>query len=744
MLKHSYIVDIGGTTFKPSKFNTTGYGVDNQELFCTCGGRHKYNQKIKKDVLIINIAIFQNEDNLESIKCPHCQAIYNQENQLAILEPGVGVLKDINYYLKTHKLINGQKIIRLVRERFYAIYDEKDQNVKEQSVFDELNYNYETKKITIFINNSVFKDSFIEKILDPTNDASGSNKNLLSIFKTNISNDISFNSLIQIKQFFNFNVDIAYSNLEFCFHFLNEVGSTLIDFNKIKSEQYFISKLWENHKIILEKKEIASGKTIYKRYIYTDDEFSFGDDKVKIELQPSTYLGCIYSSAVILFSINCLNELITIFLTKKYIFFNSFISSEHIVNPNVYKLYKATNPLKIFEISTNYTRTGKLKVNKDFTAPTKELAKKAETKDLTKNAEKEEIYDVTKYLKITNLIFNKISQVNDIKYLKSFSQKNYVSKLELEQLLQKYDSSDLFQVFCFLGESDRKNEIKFKNVEHIIRHKLHIGFERDFLTYYCDTVKTISNIVSTQNKVVSYINTHPKISKTEKESLGVYLSVKESDIFEVKNSKDLKKIHDNYSILYSVFQDAAKVEAYAHSIEKHKDINDEVDFFQFEVIPSAYELQREHKVMGHCINTYIDKIIREEYLAVRVVDKISNEHSTLGLNVSKKIITFDQLKSYQNSRSSQYLIAAVNKFFNLKNIDSSQGSTWDLQADGTKSMRDSRKDVLPTDKSNDLRVKLLKDIELKQKNREEINKEYYEKKILEFQELFNKQVIINN
>jgi len=735
MLKHSYIVDIGGTTFKPSKFNTTGQGVDNQELFCTCGGRHKYNQKIKKDVLIINIAIFQNEDNLESIKCPYCQTVYSQENQLAILEPGVGVLKDINYFLKTHKLINGQKVIRLVRERFYAIYDEKEQTVKEQSVFDELNYNYETKKITIFINNSLFKDNFIEKILDPTNDTSDSSKNLLSIFKTNISNDISFNSLMQIKQFFNFNVDISYSNLEFCFHFLNEVGSTLIDFNKIKSEQYFISQLWENYKIFLEKKEIAPGKTIYKRYVYTEDEFSFGDDKVKIELQPSTYLGCITSSANILFSINCLNELITIFLTKKYIFFNSFICSEYIVNPNVYKLYKATNPLRIFEISTNYTRSGKLKVNKDFTA--------VSNKDLNKD-QTEEIHDIAKYLKITNLIFNKISQVNDIKYLKSFSQKNYVSKLELEQLLQKYNSSDLFQVFCFLGESDRKKEIKFKNVEHIIRHKLHIGFEKDFLTYYCDTVKTIQNIVSTQEKVVSYIKQHPNISITERESLGVYLSVKESDIFEVKNSKDLKKIHDNYSILYSVFQDAAKVEAYAHSIEKHKDINDEVDFFQFEVIPSAYELQREHKVMSHCINTYIDKIIRGDYLAVRVVDKISNEHSTLGLIISEKTIKFDQLKSYQNSRSSQYLIAAVNKFFNLKNIDSSHGSAWDLQADGTKSMRESRKDIFPTDKSNDLRIKLLKDIELKRKNKEEINKEYYEKKILEFQELFNKQVIINN
>ena len=231
-------------------------------------------------------------------------------------------------------------------------------------------------------------------------------------------------------------------------------------------------------------------------------------------------------------------------------------------------------------------------------------------------------------------------------------------------------------------------------------------------------------------------DTQEVLTEKEKDALGVYLSVKESQLFEVRNSKELEKLHDNLAILFSVFQDATKVEAYAIAIDKFVKLNSEIDFFQFEVIPSAYELQREHKVMKHCINTYIDKIIRGNYLAVRVVDKISNEHSTLGLNVDGSRIKFDQLKSYQNSRSSPYLITAVLKFFKQNEIEFKNGSQFDLAMDGDRSMRDSRKDVFDLNKCADFRNKLLKNKKEKIENDEEIVPEEYEKLIEEFQQLF--------
>ncbi len=727
MLKYPYIVDIGLSTFRPSKFNSKS--SSGQELFCRCGGRLKYQQKVKREILIVNVPVYQADYDLEAISCPYCNEIYDEKNKINILEPNTGSLMEVSFFTKKHTLEDGSKVWRLVKQRFYAYYDEKlpQNGVKEILVYDEISFNYNTGELSIFIDNSNFKDTYtgiiIKSVLET--DKEGQEPFL----EQNISNQISFYTLDKVKQFFTFNSEIIYNNLESCFEYLKEIGENQIDFDKLKKSEYtYISTFWEEYKIHLEK--IDKKNTFeYKRYRFVEDEFSATNEKVKMEFHSGSYLNSLYTIAISIFSLQLYPSLITIFLTKNFKFFDSFIKSDTIVNPNVFKFHGATYPAKIIEIAANYTRTGSKKVlNSKFSQRIED--KQNEVKQ-TEN----------EYLQISNLIFKKISQEKDINKLKAFYEKNYLTKLQLEQLYQKYSENDLYSVFGFLGESDKRDVLEFRHIEHIIKYKLYKDIGSDFINVYCDTIKILKDIVRTQPTVIKHINSNVSISTKEKESLSVYLTIKESDVFEKKSGNDLKKFHDNLSILFSVFQDAAKVEAYANAIEKFENINVDIDFYQFEIIPSAYELQREHKVMKHCINTYIDRIIRGNYLAVRVVDRISNEHSTLGINVDYKNLKFDQLKSYQNSRSSPYLINAVMKFFTYAKIDSSNGSAWDLKPDGEKSMRDSRKEVLALDKCQKFRMKLLaiQASEEKKKEDERLKPEDYIEKIIEFQAKLTKE-----
>ena len=68
MLKYSYIVDIGFATFRPSKFSSKN--SSGQELFCRCGGKLKYQQKVKREILIVNVPVYQTDYDLEAISCP--------------------------------------------------------------------------------------------------------------------------------------------------------------------------------------------------------------------------------------------------------------------------------------------------------------------------------------------------------------------------------------------------------------------------------------------------------------------------------------------------------------------------------------------------------------------------------------------------------------------------------------------------------------------------------------------------
>lgn len=386
-----------------------------------------------------------------------------------------------------------------------------------------------------------------------------------------------------------------------------------------------------------------------------------------------------HSIANVFISVSSFSNLTTLYLTKGYNFFSDFINSNYACYPNVLKYHSATYPNKIIEVATNFTQTGGIKyINSDLDKPA--VKEKTGTKDKEKKEDKDK--ENKHYLKISNIIAENIKKNEDINKLKKFYEKGYLTKTELEILFNKYGDVKVFPIVGIFGGSNKQELITFRHIEHITKYKLYENYNNDFLNSYIDTVRTVSQVIGTQPKVREYLKNRGKaIPKVERETLEEYLNIKEGAIFEIRNSRALKRLHDNMSVMYSTFQDATKVQRYSEAVEKHFNLNCLIDLISFEVIPSAIELQREHQIMHHCINTYLDRIGKGEYLAVRIKDIISNEQATLGLVINNKMLKFDQLKSFWNSRATNDILTAVHQFFKQNKIELRDGTSRDLTPD---------------------------------------------------------------
>lgn len=706
-MKRSYIVDLAYKIIRPDRLNPAA-DSNNQELFCKCGARFRYKGTVKKEIIIFNGPITPEKNSLESLQCPSCREVYKFDNQAHLLEPDLGQIVEVSYSRKNYKNSQEEEVISLIRERKYALYNRETNSLKEISVFDQLSFNENSRQTTLFINNSIFPDENYSEIQSEPTSSNDKKLKENNYFEKNLSLTIAAGNLTKISQFFGYIHDIDYINLEVAFSYLQDISKYVADFDEMQ-QLSFVSSIWNSYKIYSEKSFI-NGKEQEFKYRLIDDEFSFSNEKEKEEFQAGIYLQSLSSIAYVFFAVTSYSNLTTLFLTKGYVFFDEFISGKPCPYTNVLKHHNATFPNRIIEVAMNYNQAGELithtKKGSDTSTPKKVV---------TENSDSE-------ILKVSNIINNSIKYVKDIETIKVFYEKMYVTKAELEILLNKYDDSKVMPVFGFLGESSYKEQLTFKHIEHIIRYQLYKDYTTDFLNSYLDTIRTISQIIASQDKVKAYLNSRTgTISEMEKVALDGYLAVKSNLIFESKNSRALKRLHDNLSVLYSTFQDATKVQRYADAVQQHLHMDRLINYVKLEVIPSAVELQREHQVMHHCINTYLDRIGKGEYLAVRVRDIISNHQATLGLIINNKSIKFDQLKSFWNSRATGLMIDSVREFCKVHKIEGGNESPRDLSPDPS-SVR-LTEDCLDVKHTMMIRSLLKEELDKKPKNVTELTEE---------------------
>lgn len=642
MTASSFIIDLGYTMLRSPGSNPNGEAAqDCQMLHCKCGYEHIFNDKIKCSVVLYMRGRLDNGKGLESIQCPKCKRKYPEVEKPHLLEPGKEKLVHVAY--KTSKGLNnnGNLIHTITRIRKYAYYDFNSKVFDFKYVNDYIQFNEYTKRSTLFIDNTKWKD---EAYLNSQEIPQEIPQELKSS-NISISHLVDISNLISINKFFGHLSHVEYVGLEEVFLFFKNLDYNIRDIEKIKSIP-LIAEIYNSYKIISETISDSYGGSKITYYRMLDD--GFGQDTLeKTLLSASEYLESLIEIARTFFAIMSFSNITTILLTKDYFFFNEFLKSSLVCNSNVYKNYRATSPNKILEISANFSKSGKIKF------PIKKL-------------------NENNYLKISNIIYNHIRRPNDITYILNIFLTKIINKTEIESLFQTYGTEDvyrMFYVFC-KNYSNKKIKLGIKNIKQVLKYKLDIDYpNKRFWEEYIDTLSVIQQIVDSKKQVAEYIkeNQH-NISKEDKSFLIDYLKVKSSIIFEVKTQKKLKKMHDELSILHSVFKDSSKNAAYKEAIDNMDYLNQEINGVNFTIIPSAKEMHVEHNIMSHCVNTYIDRVIELSQIILRVRDSISNERATLSCLRNNGELTFSQLKGYQNSRATKNLIDTVLEYCKINNI----------------------------------------------------------------------------
>ena len=164
------------------------------------------------------------------------------------------------------------------------------------------------------------------------------------------------------------------------------------------------------------------------------------------------------------------------------------------------------------------------------------------------------------------------------------------------------------------------------------------------------------------------------------------LELQDNYIYRIKNNKELKEIHDDLAARYGAIKDVKKAEFYKKATKELEIMNTVIGDIALTVVPTLEDLNKEGMMMGHCIYTYLDRVVNRDYIAVHVQHIISNERATLGLFRKNGGLEFDQLKGYRNSRASREMIEGVLEFMDINKIKS-QSRNSDLTPSSTSQVR---------------------------------------------------------
>jgi hypothetical protein len=644
----TFIVDIGKTMVDTSRLASDG--KDRQKLFCRCGHSQTFNHKIKRNIVKNQDTTVEDKQSLDTIKCDKCKTLFDGANKVNLLVPDKEGIFSVSYENFNWINASGEKISTLKKVKYFAKYSSSSDKLVLLSKTDTIRFNHSTKKFSIFL---------VQPGADDDSQISGGSSESKNY--ENVSEMLSLNRLTRLEHFFRYFEFVTYVNLEEAFLFFQSIEGFVIDLQEIKKIPS-ISHIYKCHEVIEETGKSGSPE------LYQMQDSGYGDGRmVKKKLSVGSYLANLQDLSKSFVAVTSFPSIATILLTKGREFFFELLHSSNICNPNVYYMNGATYPTKIAEVSTNFDRSGVLKKLKETKSSDEDTKRKREIKKEVADGGEDR-----NYIKISPVIFKHIKSPTDMDILLNVYHKGYVTKQDIESILQAYDPDRTYRLFRQLDKHSRNDiEIVPKHIHHILKDKLdeHKTGHSDFLSIYTDTLRSIG-----------------------------LLELGEKYIFKIKSYKELKDSHDDLAARYNAIRDAKKSEFYVKSVNEFNHLNCVIGDVKFEVVPTLENLNKEGMTMGHCIYTYLNRICEKGYLAVHVQHIISNERSTLGLvrNV-RNVLEFEQLKGYQNSRASAEMIECVIKFCKSHDIPTSKGHSSDLSPNTgyTKRMHDylSDKDV---------------------------------------------------
>ena len=611
--EYAFLVDIGKTMIDTNRISSEG--KDSQRLYCKCGATKEIKNKIKRYVVKKHDTTVEDKHSVESVKCDKCSTVYSQNNKVFLLVPDEDEIFKINFYTE----VKGGDIF-LYREKYFANFNTSTDKLEDTiKRVDFIKFNKKTKKTTIFLDKPSLDKSLTQQKTTDNN---------------NVNESVGLSKIQRLDHFFTY-YDFAatsYFGLSNIFTFFNKIDEVVADLDQIKKLVPTISYTYNNREVIEEINPINGDVNSY-----TNENSGYGDGKkYKKPLNIGSYLARFVELSKVFICVADFQSITTILLTKKSTFFKDFIHSKNVLSSDIYTKHDATSPGKIIEISMNYDSNGSVKPAID-------------SRRINPNAEEGED---TNYLKVSPIIYKNIVSPSDLETLLSIYRKKFISKTDIETLFQNYETERLYKFYKSLDRERIDDSIPFsiKQIKHILDRNLDGAQEgqlqTNYIHLYTDTLRTMG-----------------------------LLELKENYIYNIKSNKELKDVHDDLAARYNAIKDAKKAEFYKKSVSEFKDLNTTIDDISFTVISTLENLNKEGMTMGHCVYTYLDKVIERNYLTVHVQHLISNERATLGLSRTNGGLNYDQLKGYQNSRATGEMIDAVIEFLKAKKIKQAGNSS---------------------------------------------------------------------
>ena len=619
--KPSFIVDLSSSMIVSS--GTSFSEKTSQKLYCKCGNNQTFNSKVVRNIIKNYDELTEDSESLKSVTCDSCGTVYDKLEKIYLLEPNVDEIYQVKYDFKNRQSSFDvlKNVFLIEKTKYIANYNSN----KESLIFSEV-----TDVLEIYVNQKRCKINMTapfeksESIYDSKIDADKLGKR--------ISENIDITNVKFLEEFFSYTDSINYIGFNELSSSMEELKPYVKDLEKFDSV-YFIDFIKTKNKILFDKDK--NNNITY----FQEVNSGFGDGQyIKKKLNLGDYLFNTMNSYKLLISMITFDNASCIIHTKGYNFFKNWIESNFILKPSVYKNHKATNPNSIIEVSMHYNKEGSERVpNVNNRASLSE----------------KKIF-VGKKLKISSTIYNSIKLISNLETLNECNYLNYLSKENIEFLMQNYEPNRVYGVISKVNKSRHTNDsvvMNFKNIKHTLDCNMDLK-STDFINIYKDTIRVID-----------------------------LLDLKEKVIFKCKTYSQLKELHDDYTARYNAMKDAKKAEFYAKSVVNFKLLNCQMADIKFEVVDTAERLNLEGLQMHHCIYTYLNRICDKEYLAINVTHVITNERATAGFVRKGNDLYLEQLKGYYNSRATGEMIEATFAFCKENKISIKQSFSSDMTVD---------------------------------------------------------------
>ena len=159
-------------------------------------------------------------------------------------------------------------------------------------------------------------------------------------------------------------------------------------------------------------------------------------------------------------------------------------------------------------------------------------------------------------------------------------------------------------------------------------------------------------------------------------SMMVNLNLPVTDILKYKNANEIHHMHNTLTQSFRIKADKEMSKNLANQIAYYRNTEVIIEGVRFVLLDSVEKFYDESSIMSHCVKTYCVNVAKGHYVIYSVVDNETEERATLSISIRNNELldshdvpfsySFNQLKSKQNRRAPNKIIAASIKFLKDK------------------------------------------------------------------------------